>query len=129
MFSILESALRELVEEAPLGIFLADNNGIIMMANSAMVTIFGYSRFELVGKKMEMLMPEAQRGEHVQHRAQFFQSPTKRQMGVGLHIQGQRKDGSLVDLEIKICTIETSEGVLSGAFIMDKTAAQRLGEK
>ena len=73
-----------------------------MLLNEAAERIFGYSRGELLGQNVEMLVPAAMRSGHSQHRASYAQHPKTRPMGTGLELQGQRKDGSLFPVEISL---------------------------
>jgi PAS domain S-box-containing protein len=97
-----ESRFRKLLEAAPDAILEVNPEGQIMLLNEAAERIFGYSRGELLGQNVEMLVPAAMRGGHSQHRDSYAHHPKTRPMGTGLELQGQRKDGSLFPVEISL---------------------------
>jgi len=97
-----ESRFRKLLEAAPDAILEVNPDGQIMLLNEAAERIFGYSRGELLGQNVEMLVPAAMRGGHSQHRDSYAHHPKTRPMGTGLELQGQRKDGTLFPVEISL---------------------------
>src|SRR5690242_16468465 len=84
---------RELFEASSLGIVVVDQAGQILLVNSALVSMFGYAREELVGQPLELLLPESLRDQHAAHRAGFAAVPHARPMGYGMEVVGLRKDG------------------------------------
>ncbi|HTY56836.1 MAG TPA: PAS domain S-box protein, partial [Candidatus Binataceae bacterium] len=84
---------QALFESAAQGIVIVDQHGAIVSANPQLVQTFGYDRAELVGQKIEMLLPERLRDVHVAHRREYLNSPRPRPMGLGLDLVGRRKDG------------------------------------
>jgi PAS domain S-box-containing protein len=92
-FSVNDAVYRTLVEYAPDGIVIVGQEGRIVVVNAQTEKLFGYDRVELVGKPLEMLIPERFRGKHRGHRAGFMSSPQLRPMGAGLELHGLRKDG------------------------------------
>jgi len=113
-----------MVEHAPIGILLVDAHGNILHTNPKADDIFGYSQEELLGKPMEMLLPERFRGGHGAHRAHFMSDPKARPMGEGRHLYGRRKDGREVPVEIGLVPVPTSSGAAVLASIVDVTAQQ-----
>lgn len=114
-----EEALREsdglflpLIESAPDGILIVDKHGRIVLVNSQTEKLFGYSRDELLGRPVEILMPERFRKAHVGHRATYYSAPRTRPMGAGLELTGRRKDGSEFATEISLGALRTEDGVL-----------------
>ena len=89
-----ERRFRELLEAAPDAIIEVDQEGRIIVLNQVTEKLFGYSREELLGQPVEMLVPAAARGHHAQHRANYKDHPATRPMGSTLKLEGQRKDGS-----------------------------------
>jgi two-component system sensor kinase FixL len=82
-----------LLEAAPNGFVLVDENGTIKLVNASAEKLFGYSRRELVGKNVETLVPEQHIADHRKLRAAYQEKPEVRMMGVGRDLGGRRKDG------------------------------------
>lgn len=83
-----------LFENAPDGVVVVDADGVIIQANEHMQVAFGYQRNELVGQKVELLVPDAKRGGHVYRRQSYLENPIKREMSPGNYLMVRRKDGS-----------------------------------
>ena len=90
--------------------------------------MFGYDVPELLGQSMEILVPEAYRGHHAGHHKTFFAAAKSRPMGIGLDLEGRRKDGSRFPVEIGLSVINTRTGTLGVAFVMDITERRRLDQ-
>ena len=88
---------------------IVDGAGSIVLVNYQTEKIFGYSRVELLGQKIEMLIPERFRGGHSGHRTRYSAHPHARPMGMGMELYGLRKDGSEVPVEISLSPLETEE--------------------
>src|SRR5713226_903104 len=95
--------------------------GRIALVNAQTEQLFGYSRAELLGQRVEMLVPERYVTAHPDHRAGFLQHPSARAMGAGRDLYGRRKDGSEVPIEIGLNPIKTDEGPFVLADIIDIT--------
>ena len=80
------------------------------MVNAQAEQVFGYSRAELLGQPMEMLVPQRFRGNHPDLRRAFFADPSPRPMGAGRDLFGVKKDGNEFPVEIGLNPIETDEG-------------------
>jgi protein-histidine pros-kinase len=118
-----EEQFRDLVESAPDALIIVDEAGKIVIVNAQTEKFFGYNRDELLGRAIEMLIPEAQHNHHIGHRAQYMADPHARTMGTGMEqLYGRRKDGSLFPVEISISPIKTSEGTWVSCDIRDITA-------
>jgi PAS domain S-box-containing protein len=97
-----EKRFRDLLQAAPDAIMEVDTQGRIVMLNHAAEVVFGYSREELFGLKIEELVPEGMRGDHRQHRSTYMKNPKARPMGIGLELKARRKDGTLIPVEISL---------------------------
>lgn len=124
----LEERLSQVVESAPTGIVIANETGKIVFVNVQAERLFGYSREELIGQDVEVLVPERFRGKHPHHRDGFVAHPTARPMGAGRDLYGLRKDGREVPVEIGLSPIVTQEGILVLSSIIDITERKRLEE-
>ncbi len=95
-----EQNVRVLIESAPNGIVVVDNRGNIRLINAGTERLFGYNRSELVGKSVEVLVPNRQADTHQALRKIFLQAPETRMMGAGRELSGRRNDGSEFPVEI-----------------------------
>ena len=127
-----ESALREsnerfrrVVEASPSGIVLVDEKGRMTLVNAQIQRLFGYTREELVGQAVDLLVPDRFRAGHQVHRANFHQAPAPRMMGQGRELFGRRKDGTEFPLEIGLNSIQGPEGILVLAAVVDLTARKQ----
>ncbi len=113
---------RELLETAPDAILVVDEAGRIRMVNERLESLFGYTRWELLGQHMEVLLPEDQRARHLAHQRGFIAAPSDRGMGSGKNVMGRRKDGSEVPLDIALSPFYSETGTQQvTAFIRDVT--------
>ncbi len=110
-----------LLEAAPDAMVCVIAGGRIAMVNAQAERLFGYSRGELVGQPVEVLVPEAVRGLHERHRAGYLANPVPRPMGAGLELAARRKDGRVFPAEIALSAVETGDGTLIIAAVRDIT--------
>ena len=101
-----EEELRIVVESAPDAVLMTDEMGTIIFVNGRAESMFGYSRAELLGRKVEVLVPTKNRGAHIGRRAGYQQQHT-RPMGIGLDLNGLRKDGTEFPVEISLSPVDS----------------------
>ncbi len=116
-----EAQFRGVLATAPNAIIISDHAGQIMLINEQVENVFGYSRTELIGQPVEILLPEELGAIHGAHRADFIAGPRTRAMGYGLDLHGRRKDGSIFPVDISLSPLETPEGILVTSIIRDIT--------
>ena len=97
-------------EASPSGTVLVDHQGRIVLVNAHVEKLFGYPRDELIGKMVEILVPERFAQSHAGDRAKFFAAPEARAMGAGRELFARRKDGSEFPVEIGLNPIQTPHG-------------------
>ncbi|MDD1650131.1 MAG: PAS domain S-box protein, partial [Methylococcaceae bacterium] len=104
-----EERFRLVVEASPNGMVLVNQQGQIVMVNGRTEANFGYSRDELIGQAVEVLIPERFRGAHSGHRKEFIAAPRARAMGAGRELFGRRKDGTEFPVEIGLSPIRIAQ--------------------
>ena len=114
-----EERFRLAVEAAPNGMVMTDSDGNIVLVNALAEALFGYGRDELIGHPIERLVPERQRQRHPALRAAYAREPSARPMNVGRELCALRKDGSEFPVEVRLSPIETPEGIMTLAAIVD----------
>jgi PAS domain S-box-containing protein len=112
---------RVLFENATIGMMVADSRGAIVTLNPYAEQQFGYSKGELIGKNIEVIVPESLRRKHSALRSDFMKSPQHRPMGIGRDLRGQRKDGSTFPVEISLSYYQLNGQPFVIAFINDIT--------
>jgi PAS domain S-box-containing protein len=115
-------ALAAVLDASPNAIVAVDAAGTIVYANPQVAQTFGYAADEVLGRPIELLLPDRVRDRHLGHRAGFLAHPTARPMGIGLDLAGRRRDGTEVPVEISLSPVETDLGLQVFATIVDISA-------
>ena len=123
-----EQKFKDLLDAAPDAMIIANARGEIVLINQQTEILFGYTRDELVGKPVEVLIPQHFRNRHVEHRNQYFTDPKVRSMGAGLELFAIRKNGTQFPVEISLSPLVTEEGTLVSASVRDITDRKKTEE-
>ncbi len=114
-----DERFRLVAEAAPYGLLMVNPAGIITMVNPQCEVIFGFTQEELIGQSLAMLLPLPYREAHDRHLLAFFANPIRKQMGGLRDLQGLRKNGTAVPVEIGLTPIQTADGLHTLATIID----------
>jgi PAS domain S-box-containing protein len=122
-----------LLESAPDAMVIVNAEGLIEIANLQTERLFGYSRNQLIGQNVDILVPLGRRAAHGGHRDGYFAMPKQREMGAGLELMAVRRDGTEFPVEISLSPLEGPDGISVTAAIRDTTerrvASQQLAAK
>jgi PAS domain S-box-containing protein len=122
---ISQAMFQGLLESAPDPIVIVNHRGEIVLVNTQTEKVFGYWREELLGKPVEILIPERFHSKHIGHRLNYSSDPHTRPMGIGLDLSARRRDGSEFPVEISLSPMETEAGRLVTAIIRDTSEWKR----
>jgi hypothetical protein len=118
-----------LLESASQAIITADRTGRIVLSNRRAEEMFGYTREELMGASLEVLLPESRRAAHRRERDDYFMHPRARPMGMGMDLIARRKDASEFPVEVSLSYIETEQGLFAIGFVTDISRRKALEEQ
>ena len=124
-----ESSFRAVLEAAPDAMIIVDRDGTMILVNSQTERLFGYRRQELIGQKVEMLVPAQFRARHATHRAGYLTDAQVREMGSGLELFARRKDGTEFPAEISLSPLQTDAGVRVISAIRDVSERREAQQK
>lgn len=119
--AMAEEQFRQVVESSPNAIVVINAKGLIRLVNNQTEKLFEYDRDELIGNKVEMLIPERFRNRYSNHRAMFFNAPQTRSMGADRELYALSKNGTEIQVEIGLNPIETVKGKKVLVSIVDIT--------
>lgn len=120
-----EEKFRTLAEAASEALVTVDPKGEIMFVNKATEKMFAYHFAELLGRPVEILIPDRFHAIHSEHRRHFLTEPYTRPMGHGLELTGRRKDGSEFPIEVGLSPVKSEDEEFVLAFIIDVTELKR----
>ena len=126
--AVTAAVVWQLVDGLQDGVALADNNGVVALANTRLEQMFGYQHAELLGQPIEVLLPVDLEAAPGSHRARHALAPRTRLMGAGARLVGLRKDGTTFPAEIGLSSVTTAAGHFAVIVIRDITEARRAGE-
>jgi PAS domain S-box-containing protein len=124
-----ESRLRALLNSASQGVVAIDESGRMVLVNVKIEEMFGYTRDELLGQPLEVLLPERYRTAHDEHLQQYFAHPHTRVMGLGIDLCGRSKNGVEFPVEVSLSWIEQGGSRLAMAIITDITERKQAREQ
>ncbi len=124
-----EERFRQLLELAPDGIISVDTQGCITLVNAQAEALFGYTREELLGQPIRLLLPERFAELHTRHCARFITDPVARPMGSDLELFARRKDGVEFPVDVSLGPVETEDGLLVMSVIRDITERKQIEER
>jgi PAS domain S-box-containing protein len=126
---LTDEVFRQLIDAAPDAMVVVSDDGWITLVNIQAENLFCYSRDELLGQPIEILIPERYRAGHVAQRNAFIEAPKLRPMGSGLELFGRRKDGSEFPVEISLSPLQVGDRKLVSSAIRDVTVRRRAEQK
>jgi len=117
-----QQRFEALFQYASMGILVANEKAEIVLVNNFLLSLFGYEdQNELIGKKIEQLIPTRYHSQHTHHRDNYIQHPRPRPMGLGRDLFAIKKNGIEFPVEISLSNYKTSEGSFTIAFVTDIT--------
>ncbi len=129
MLSVPPDLARSALDAAPDAMIIMDAAGVVRFANRQVSALFGYSHDELIGQRVEMLMPERFRTQHASHRECYNNNPRVRPMGRGLALFGQRRNGTEFSIEISLSPIDSQDTLLIAAAVRDVSDRKRVEDE
>ena len=127
--ALTDTALRSAVDSAPDGFIVVDQAGTILFVNPMVERLFDYERNQLIGRSVDLLLPDALRGRHAGRRAAYVEHPQTRPMGAGLELRGQKQSGLEFPVEISLSPVRSGDHVLVIAIVRDITERRDADEE
>ncbi len=122
-----EEKFRQLIESAPIATVITDQNGLIILVNKEVENRFGYTRAELIGQAIEILVPNDLRTKHISNRKDFLKTGINRKHGL-MELAARRKDGSVFPADIQLSHIDMTPNNMVMIFIIDVTQRKQAEE-
>lgn len=123
---LAEERSQAIVEAAPSALLVVNREGVILIANAVAERTFGYTRQELIGQKIENLIPRQLQQAHEGFRADYFAHPAMRTMGDGRDLYGRRKDGSEVPIDVGLTPVQIGQELCAMASVVDISERKRM---
>lgn len=111
--------IKTLLESLAEGVAVVNTDGRFVLINNRLSQLIGYSKQEIIGQELAIIIPEKYRKDHIKHVFRFFEEPRIRPMGIGYHLKCLKKDGTELDVEISLSSLDTEVGKLGLAFVSD----------
>lgn len=127
--SVDSNLFEQIVESSQNGVVLVDHTSHIVLVNRETERMFGYTRSELLGKPIEILVPDSVRASHRVSREGFIDEPRSREMGAGRDVFGRRKDGTKIAIEIGLRPIQSQHGSFVLASVVDISPRKKAEEE
>jgi two-component system cell cycle response regulator len=124
-----EELLRMAVEASPCALMVVNDQGVLIRVNRATEQLFGYEAGELIGKPVEVLVPEQRRSDHAAQRRRFEVESESRPMGRGRDVVGRKRNGSFFPIEVGLSRVATSRGAYTIAAAVDLTVRKVTEER
>ena len=124
-----EAYFKNILESAPDAMVIIDHHGRIAVVNGQAERMFGYSRQDMLGQEVELLLPESVRHRHISHRAAYSGDPHLRPMGLDMELLGRRKDGSEFPVEISLSPVTSASGAFVSSVIRDVTSRKEMEQE
>ena len=121
-----EERFQLVIESAPTAMIMIDDQGVIELVNSQAERTFGYPRDQLLGQKIDILLPQRFRENHIKHRDAFLSAPAQRAMGIGHDLFALREDGGEFPVEVDLSPLSTQDGRKVIASIVDITQRRQM---
>lgn len=117
--------VKILLEALTEGIIVIDETGAVVFVNRRIEELFGYNEQEVIGRSLNIFLPERFSGSHISHLNVYFQKPWQRHLGQGMDLVGRRKNGTEFPVEISLSHLEVDAGRLGIAFVTDITGRKQ----
>ncbi len=121
--------IRTAFERCPSGLLVVDAAGRIVVVNEEVERLFGYQREDLLGQRIELLIPDRFAAGHSAHRDDYLARPSPRRMGAGRELHARHRDGHDIPVEVGLSTISTTDGEFILSTVVDVTERRRIEER